>query len=66
MASGVCCHAVIAHAPLTEACLLLQDLHLPSVFENMECNKEELGIAEYSLTQTTLENVFVALAQPGG
>ncbi len=43
---------------------MLQDLHLPSVFGSLERDKEQLGIAEYSLTQTTLENVFVALAQP--
>lgn len=43
---------------------MLQDLHLPSTFGALESNKEQLGIAEYSLTQTTLENVFVALAQP--
>lgn len=46
-------------------CLLLQDLHLPTVFNSMEANKEQLGIGEYSLTQTTLEDVFVSLAQPG-
>jgi hypothetical protein len=46
-------------------CLLLQDLHLPTVFNSMEANKEQLGIVEYSLTQTTLEDVFVSLAQPG-
>ena len=30
----------------------------------MESSKEELDVEEFSLTQTTLENVFVALAQP--
>ena len=45
-------------------CVLAQDLHLPSVFKSMESSKEELDVVEYSLTQTTLENVFVALAQP--
>ncbi len=44
--------------------MLAQDLHLPAVFKSMESSKEELDVVEYSLTQTTLENVFVALAQP--
>jgi len=46
------------------AWLLLQELDLPSAFSSLESDKEQLDIAEYSLTQTTLENVFVALAQP--
>ena len=44
--------------------MLAQDLHLPAVFKSMESSKAELDVIEYSLTQTTLENVFVALAQP--
>ena len=46
------------------SCVLVQDLHLPSIFRSMESSKEELDVEEFSLTQTTLENVFVALAQP--
>ena len=44
--------------------MLAQDLDLPNIFRSMESSKEELDVVEYSLTQTTLENVFVALAQP--
>lgn len=40
-----------------------EDLDLPSLFEMVEDNKDELGIQEYSLSQTTLEQVFVNLAE---
>jgi len=41
----------------------VQDLHLPLLFEKMEELKQEAGVEEYSISQTTLEHVFVQLAQ---
>lgn len=43
----------------------LQDLDLPSLFASMEAARAELGVEEYSISQTTLEHVFVALAEVG-
>lgn len=43
----------------------LQDLDLPSLFASMETARAELGVEEYSISQTTLEHVFVALAEVG-
>ena len=37
---------------------------LPSLFAGLERERDELGIEEYSLSQTSLEHVFVALAKP--
>ncbi|BDA45751.1 probable ATP-binding cassette sub-family A member 3 [Coccomyxa sp. Obi] len=42
-----------------------QDLDLPSLFASMEEARAELGVDEYSISQTTLEHVFVALAEVG-
>ncbi len=50
--------------PMRAVCCC-QDVPLAAVFDSMEANKEQLGIGEYSLTQTTLEDVFVSLAQTG-
>lgn len=44
---------------------MLQDLDLPSLFASMEEARAELGVEEYSISQTTLEHVFVALAEVG-
>ena len=41
----------------------LQGLDLPAVFEAMESSRRSLGIEEYSISQTTLEHVFIELAQ---
>ena len=38
-------------------------LRLPALFDSLEQQKEALGIEGYSISQTTLEHVFVALAQ---
>ncbi len=43
----------------------VQDLDLPSLFASMEAARAELGVDEYSISQTTLEHVFVALAEIG-
>lgn len=40
-----------------------QGLHLPALFAAVESQRETLGIEDYSLSQTTLEQVFVALAR---
>ena len=40
----------------------MQDLDLPALFAAVEGAREALGIEEYSISQTTLEHVFVALA----
>ena len=42
---------------------LQHGMSLPELFSSMEEQKEELGIDEYSMSQTTLEHVFVALAR---
>ena len=47
----------------TKAICTLQDLDLPALFAAVEGARGELGIEEYSISQTTLEHVFVALAQ---
>lgn len=41
----------------------MQDLDLPSLFASMEDARAELGVQDYSISQTTLEHVFVALAE---
>ena len=41
----------------------LQGLDLPALFAAVESNRSNLQIEDYSLSQTTLEQVFVALAQ---
>jgi hypothetical protein len=43
----------------------LQVLDLAAAFEGIEGERERLGIDEYSLSQTTLEQVFVAVAKQG-
>lgn len=40
-----------------------QGLDLPGLFDAVESNRQRLQIEDYSLSQTTLEQVFVALAQ---
>ncbi|DBA79628.1 TPA: ATP-binding cassette sub- A member 2 [Trebouxia sp. C0004] len=40
-----------------------QGLDLPALFAAVESNRSTLQIDDYSLSQTTLEQVFVALAQ---
>lgn len=42
-----------------------QELDLPALFAAVEGARGELQIEEYSLSQTTLEHVFVALAKLG-
>ena len=37
---------------------------LPSLFAGLEQEREELDIEDYSLSQTSLEHVFIALARP--
>lgn len=37
-------------------------MDLPDFFAELESHKEALGIDEYSLSQATLEHVFIALA----
>ena len=44
-------------------CLYVQGLDLPGLFAAVESNRSSLQIEDYSLSQTTLEQVFVALAQ---
>ena len=39
------------------------DTELADVFELMEDNKELLGIDDYSLAQTSLEEIFIRFAQ---
>lgn len=41
----------------------MQGLQLPKLFEKMEDLKESAGVEEYSISQTTLEHVFVQLAR---
>lgn len=41
----------------------LQGLDLPALFSAVESDRSTLQIEDYSLSQTTLEQVFVALAQ---
>ncbi len=41
----------------------LQSLQLPKLFERMEVLKASAGVEEYSISQTTLEHVFVQLAR---
>lgn len=41
----------------------VQGLDLPGLFDAVESNRLHLQIEDYSLSQTTLEQVFVALAQ---
>ena len=43
--------------------ICLQGLDLPALFAAVESNRSSLQIEDYSLSQTTLEQVFVALAQ---
>ena len=44
-------------------CVLVQGLDLPGLFDAVESNRSHLQIEDYSLSQTTLEQVFVALVQ---
>ena len=44
-------------------CMWPQGLDLPALFAAVEENRTALQIEDYSLSQTTLEQVFVALAQ---
>ena len=37
-------------------------LRLPEIFDDLERHREAAGIADYSLSQTTLEQVFLRLA----
>jgi hypothetical protein len=41
---------------------MLQDLDLPSLFASMEDARAAMIVEEYSISQTTLEHVFIALA----
>ena len=41
-------------------------LDLPGLFELLEGSRQALGLVDYSVSQTTLEQVFVALAQEQG
>ena len=43
--------------------LCVQGLDLPGLFDAIESHRSHLQIDDYSLSQTTLEQVFVALAQ---
>ena len=43
--------------------VFLQGLQLPKLFDRMEGLKESAGVEEYSISQTTLEHVFVQLAR---
>lgn len=42
-----------------------QVLDLAVAFEGIERERERLGLDEYSISQTTLEQVFVAVARQG-
>ena len=57
----------VASSVLTSSVIPLkvdvQDLNLPRLFEKMEELKQHAGVEEYSISQTTLEHVFVQLAQ---
>ena len=43
----------------------MQDLNLPALFALMEEAREAMHVEEYSVSQTTLEHVFIALADVG-
>lgn len=45
-----------------QSVICLQNLDLPGLFEQME-ELKEVGVQEYSISQTTLEHVFIHLAQ---
>ncbi|OON21313.1 ABC transporter, ATP-binding protein, partial [Opisthorchis viverrini] len=47
------------HLPMS----LLEDLNLSGIFHLMESNKIRLGLINYSVSQTTLEQVFIDLAK---
>jgi hypothetical protein len=36
---------------------------LANLFQQLEAKKEELGIADYSISQTTMDNVFLQFAE---
>lgn len=40
-------------------------IDIPRIFEDIEAHKEAVGIVDYSLSQTTLEQVFLQLANQG-
>ena len=43
--------------------LIPQAIPLATIFECIEDNKESLGILDYSVSQPTLEQIFVAVAR---
>lgn len=45
-----------------QPCVYRQALDLAELFEAVERMRGDLGIEEYSISQTSLEHVFVALA----
>ncbi len=56
------CH-LVSTACNENGMVCLQGLDLPALFAAVESNRSTLQIEDYSLSQTTLEQVFVALAQ---
>jgi len=51
------------HSELLTYSLPKEKLTLGSVFEKMEQNKSQLNISDYSVSQTTLEEVFINVAK---
>ncbi len=41
----------------------MNELTLGQLFEQVECVKEELNIIDYAVSQTTLEQIFITMAQ---
>lgn len=56
-------HVVEEEANRLVVSIPTQGLDLASLFEAIELRKDELGITDYSVSQTTLEQVFVGLAK---
>ncbi len=46
--------------------LWAEGLKLPEIFDSLEKHRVVAGIADYSLSQTTLEQVFLRLAAGSG
>lgn len=50
------------HMTRLKYCIPVKDLSLSQVFGALEGEKERLGLEDYSVSQSTLEQVFLSLA----
>ncbi len=41
----------------------MEGLSISKIFESLEANKEELGISDWGISQSTLEDVFMEVVE---